>query len=64
MHLAQQAYCDNLVSAGVDEYFVSVAGPDATIDRRLNLPGSRADIRTRTVAMTMHMLRELLAPTG
>jgi nicotinamide-nucleotide amidase len=43
---------------------VSVAGPDAIIDRRLNLPGSRADIRTRTVAMTMHMLRELLVPIG
>lgn len=29
MHLAQQAYCDSLIEAGVDEYFVSVAGPDA-----------------------------------
>jgi MoaA/NifB/PqqE/SkfB family radical SAM enzyme len=29
MHLAQPAYCDTLIDAGVDEYFVSVAGPDA-----------------------------------
>jgi MoaA/NifB/PqqE/SkfB family radical SAM enzyme len=29
MHLADRAYCEELVAAGVDEYFVSVAGPDA-----------------------------------
>jgi MoaA/NifB/PqqE/SkfB family radical SAM enzyme len=29
MHLAERAYCEELVAAGVDEYFVSVAGPDA-----------------------------------
>jgi MoaA/NifB/PqqE/SkfB family radical SAM enzyme len=29
MHLAERAYCEELVEAGVDEYFVSVAGPDA-----------------------------------
>ncbi len=41
MHLAQQAYCDSLVEAGVDEYFVSVAGPDAeTHDAITTVPGS------------------------
>ena len=41
MHLAQQAYCDSLIEAGVDEYFVSVAGPDAeTHDAITTVPGS------------------------
>jgi MoaA/NifB/PqqE/SkfB family radical SAM enzyme len=41
MHLAQEAYCDELVGAGVDEYFVSVAGPDAaTHDAITTVPGS------------------------
>jgi MoaA/NifB/PqqE/SkfB family radical SAM enzyme len=41
MHLAQQSYCDELVEAGVDEYFVSVAGPDAeTHDAITAVPGS------------------------
>jgi MoaA/NifB/PqqE/SkfB family radical SAM enzyme len=41
MHLAQPAYCDELVEAGVDEYFVSVAGPDAeTHDAITTVPGS------------------------
>ena len=29
MHLARPAYCTDLIEAGGDEYFVSVAGPDA-----------------------------------
>ncbi len=29
MHLAQESYCRKLVEAGVDEYFISVAGSDA-----------------------------------
>jgi MoaA/NifB/PqqE/SkfB family radical SAM enzyme len=28
MHLAQETYCRKLIDAGVDEFFVSVAGPD------------------------------------
>lgn len=41
MHLAQEAYCDSLVDAGVDEYFVSVAGSDAeTHDTITTVPGS------------------------
>jgi MoaA/NifB/PqqE/SkfB family radical SAM enzyme len=41
MHLAQPAYCDALLEAGVDEYFVSVAGPDAeTHDAITTVPGS------------------------
>jgi MoaA/NifB/PqqE/SkfB family radical SAM enzyme len=41
MHLAQEAYCDSLIEAGVDEYFVSVAGPDAeTHDAITTVPGS------------------------
>lgn len=43
MHLAQQSYCDELIEAGVDEYFVSVAGPDAeTHDAITTVPGSFA----------------------
>jgi MoaA/NifB/PqqE/SkfB family radical SAM enzyme len=41
MHLAQEAYCDSLIAAGVDEYFVSVAGPDPeTHDAITTVPGS------------------------
>jgi MoaA/NifB/PqqE/SkfB family radical SAM enzyme len=41
MHLAQEDYCDALIGAGVDEYFVSVAGPDAeTHDAITTVPGS------------------------
>jgi MoaA/NifB/PqqE/SkfB family radical SAM enzyme len=41
MHLAQPAYSDALIDAGVDEYFVSVAGPDAeTHDAITTVPGS------------------------
>jgi MoaA/NifB/PqqE/SkfB family radical SAM enzyme len=41
MHLAQQEYADSLVEAGIDEYFVSVAGPDAeTHDAITTVPGS------------------------
>jgi MoaA/NifB/PqqE/SkfB family radical SAM enzyme len=41
MHLAQQAYCDSLIEAGIDEYFVSGAGPDAeTHDAITTVPGS------------------------
>jgi MoaA/NifB/PqqE/SkfB family radical SAM enzyme len=41
MHLAQPAYSESLVAAGVDEYFVSVAGSDAeTHDAITTVPGS------------------------
>ena len=41
MHLADPAYCGTLVEAGVDEYFISVAGPDAeTHDAITTVPGS------------------------
>jgi MoaA/NifB/PqqE/SkfB family radical SAM enzyme len=41
MHLAQPDYCDALIDAGVDEYFVSVAGPDAAShDAITTVPGS------------------------
>jgi MoaA/NifB/PqqE/SkfB family radical SAM enzyme len=41
MHLADQDYCDSLVEAGVDEYFVSVTGPDAaTHDAITTVAGS------------------------
>ena len=46
---------------------LSVAGPGGVIDRRVNLPGSRTDVRQRTVMIALHMVRELLteaAPTG
>ncbi|MGX7680065.1 competence/damage-inducible protein A [Jatrophihabitans sp. DSM 45814] len=37
-----------------------VAGLGATVARRINVPGSRADVRARSVVIAMHMLRELL----
>jgi MoaA/NifB/PqqE/SkfB family radical SAM enzyme len=41
MHLAQPEYAGTLVEAGVDEYFVSVAGPDAeTHDAITTVSGS------------------------
>jgi MoaA/NifB/PqqE/SkfB family radical SAM enzyme len=41
MHLAQPDYCETLIAAGVDEYFVSVAGPDAqSHDAITTVPGS------------------------
>jgi nicotinamide-nucleotide amidase len=38
----------------------SVAGPDERDDRRLVLPGGRADIRDRSTTVAMHLLRRLL----
>ncbi len=38
-----------------------VVGPDATLARRIDMPGSRADVRSRSVTIAMHMLRELLS---
>jgi nicotinamide-nucleotide amidase len=35
-------------------------GPARTLPRRIVLPGNRADVRTRAVVVTMHILRELL----
>lgn len=62
MHLAQQSYCDELIEAGVDEYFVSVAGPDAEAhDAITTVPGSFAktlaglenlDSRSEAVTLT------------
>jgi MoaA/NifB/PqqE/SkfB family radical SAM enzyme len=41
VHLADPAYCDRLLAAGVDEYFVSVAGCDAeTHDAITVVPGA------------------------
>jgi len=41
MHLAQPDYCETLIAAGIDEYFVSVAGPDAqSHDAITTVPGS------------------------
>jgi MoaA/NifB/PqqE/SkfB family radical SAM enzyme len=43
MHLDNEKYCRSLVEAGVDEYFVSVAGSDpATHDAITTIPGSYA----------------------
>ena len=33
-----------------------------TIAREVNLPGSRADVRSRSVVIALHLLRELLTP--
>lgn len=39
-----------------------VTSKDGSLARRLNLSGSRADIRARTVLIAMHLIRELLVP--
>ena len=38
----------------------SVCGPEGRIDRRLQLPGSREDVRDRSTTVAMHMIRALL----
>jgi nicotinamide-nucleotide amidase len=42
--------------------YLGVSGLGTTIVRKLNLPGSRADVRRRTVVIALHQLRELLVP--
>jgi len=42
--------------------YLCVTSKDGSLARRLNLPGSRADIRARTVLIAMHLIRELLVP--
>ena len=36
------------------------SGPDRSIARRVQVPGSRADVRARATLIAMHLLRELL----
>ena len=38
-----------------------VADDRRTINRRVQLPGNRADVRERATLIAMHLLRELLA---
>jgi nicotinamide-nucleotide amidase len=37
-----------------------VAGFGRTVARRVRLPGSRADVRARSVVVALHLVRELL----
>lgn len=39
-----------------------VVGDAGTVARRITVPGTRADVRTRSVVIAMHMIRELLTP--
>ncbi len=39
----------------------SVAGPDGALTRTLRLPGSRADVRGRSLVVALHLVRRLLA---
>jgi nicotinamide-nucleotide amidase len=39
-----------------------VASAERVLPRRIVVPGSRADVRARTVVVAMHLLRELLLP--
>ena len=39
----------------------SVCGPQGRIDRHLQLPGSREDVRDRSTTVAMHMIRALLS---
>ncbi len=38
-------------------------GRGRSISRRVIVPGNRADVRTRTVTVAMHLIRELLGET-
>ena len=38
----------------------SVAGPDGSLTRRLELPGARSDVRDRSTTVALHMVRRLL----
>ena len=40
--------------------YLCVANHDTTVARRVILPGGRADVRSRSVVIAMHMIRELL----
>jgi nicotinamide-nucleotide amidase len=42
--------------------YLCAVDSDRAVARRVVLPGGRADVRTRAVAMSMHLIRELLAP--
>jgi nicotinamide-nucleotide amidase len=44
--------------------YVSVAGPEGRIDRRVVLPGDRFSIRDRTTTVAMHLLRRVLLGEG
>jgi nicotinamide-nucleotide amidase len=39
-----------------------VVGPDRTVERRVVLGGSRNDVRTRSVVIAMHMIRQVFLP--
>jgi nicotinamide-nucleotide amidase len=43
--------------------FVHVEGPDGGKGTRLDLPGDRDAVRTRSTAFALHLLRRLLAPS-
>jgi nicotinamide-nucleotide amidase len=38
-----------------------VATDGTTVQRQVNIPGTRPDVRSRAVTIAMHMVRELLA---
>lgn len=42
--------------------YVCVTDGQGSLARKLNLPGSRTDVRARTVLIAMHLIRELLVP--
>ena len=72
MHLADADFCESLIDAGIDEYFVSVAGPDAARhDAITGVPGSfektlrgleTLDRRGGVVAMTNTVVTEFSYP--
>lgn len=43
---------------------LAVAGPMGSVAKRVVLPGSRADVRARSITLALHMLRELLTGSG
>lgn len=48
----------------VGRVHICVASDERTISRRLMLPGSRSDVRTRAVVVALHLLRQLLTSSA
>jgi nicotinamide-nucleotide amidase len=44
----------------VGRVYLHAAGPDGSVERMLDLPGERAQIRVRATVTALHMLRALL----
>jgi nicotinamide-nucleotide amidase len=44
--------------------YLCVTGPHSSVARTLNIPGARADVRARAVAVAMHLIRRVVMTTA